>query len=246
MPGVFFSRGQFFPDTYFNTYPSPPKFSQTWKAHQAIASQFNILRVPHRPENSHWQISMLQFYIIGASREILPIPIRFYPIIWPFFSLYMLYTDCITLTHRLRICQHNFSPCHTIIRECQDAILRFIGILLISLILKTPSMLPPNWSNRFQCTIFTLPSPATGTILKTGNPMYCCPSTQYTVYFQWSWILHLPLKSSSWEEPYHPLLIGCNLFCDHSFAYVSGIPFPWHVGLFFKPISVFHRIAAQI
>ena len=40
-----------------------------------------------------------------------------------------------------------------------------------------PSMLPLNGSNRFWCTIFTLPSLAIGVILKTGNPAYDCPST---------------------------------------------------------------------
>ena len=83
--------------------------------------------------------------------------------------------DCITLTHKFRICQHNLSLWHTIIRDCQDAILKSIDNLLTPLILISPLMLPQNGSSRFQCTIFTLPCPAIGVILKTGNPTYVFP-----------------------------------------------------------------------
>ena len=106
-----------------------------------------------------------------------PSPYGFNPIIQLSFSSYVLYMDCITLTQRFRISLHNFSPWHTIIRNCQDAILRLIGICQISLILRTPSMLLPNGNNKFWCTIFNLPSPATGAVLKTGNLAYSCPST---------------------------------------------------------------------
>ena len=115
---------------------------------------------------------MWWFYIIGFNIEILPTPYSFNIIIWFLHRLCTLYTDCITLTYRFRICQHNLSLWHTIITDCQDAILRSINILSIFLILRIPSMLPPNESNRFQCTTFTLPSLATGAILKTSNPAY--------------------------------------------------------------------------
>ena len=55
-----------------------------------------------------------------------------------------------------------------------------------------------------------------------------------------------PWRLSSWEEPCHLLPIGCILFYDHSFAYVSGCPFLWHAGQFCMPTSVFHIIVTQI
>ena len=58
---------------------------------------------------------------------------------------------------------------------------------------ESPSMLPPNKSKRFQWTTLTLPPPVTRAILKTGNPLYGCPSTWYIVSFQWSWVLCLHL-----------------------------------------------------
>ena len=43
-------------------------------------------------------------------------------------------------------------------------------------------MLPPNGSNRFWCTIFTLPSPATGVILKKCQPGAWLPlNTIYSI-----------------------------------------------------------------
>ena len=56
-------------------------------------------------------------------------------------------------------------------------------------------MLPPNGSNRFQCTIFTLPSPATGAILKTGNQHMVAPQHDTHYLPNGPWILCLPLKA---------------------------------------------------
>ena len=61
-------------------------------------------------------------------------------------------------------------------------------------------MLSPNRNNIFQCTIFTLPSLATGAILQTGNPAYGYSSTQYMLSSQQSWILCLPLKCCPLEK----------------------------------------------
>ena len=113
-----------------------------------------------------------------------PSPYGFNPIIWLKLSLHTLYPDCIILIYWFRICQHNFSFCHTIIRDCQDAIPRSVNILSTSLSLRTPFRLPPNRSNRFQCTIFTLPCPATRVIMKTGNPT--CDNIGYWL----CWYLH--------------------------------------------------------
>ena len=55
-----------------------------------------------------------------------------------------------------------------------------------------------------------------------------------------------PWMLFSWEGPCHPILIGCILFYDHSFTYVSSFPFLWHAGQFVSPISVFYAVIAQM
>ena len=124
-------------------------------------------------------------------------------------------------------------------------------------------MLPPNGSNRFQCIIFSA-----WMTIKIVHPVHKDRSTEQQgpqgllvpLQLGQSWKLATlymvahqhdiwyfpngpgsyvyPERSSSWEELNHPLLIGCILLYDHSFAYAICFPSLWQFGQFHMPTLV--------
>ena len=130
---------------HFSTHIPTPIFQETWKHTRLFIAKLMFSRVPHRPENTHWQISCDNFTLLVPIYRFYPSPYGFNAIIQPFPSLYTLYIDCIALIHMFRIYQHNLSLWHTIIRDCQDAILRSVSILMTSLILRIPLNVVSKW-----------------------------------------------------------------------------------------------------
>ena len=158
----------------------------------------------------------------------------------------MHHTDCITLTHRFRICDTISVPGTP---SSETAKMQSSGSLA--------SCQFPSFSGPPQCCLpvgvigfSVLFSPflplQLGWSWKLATQHMVAP--QHNIWYlpsgPGSYVCHERL--SSWEEPYHPLLIGCILFCEHSYIYVSGFSFLWHASQFCKPISVFHAIAPQI